>query len=135
PTPCRPPAGMYLLPTSQAGSRSRYSPTGRMKQALKYIAVFILWNLVVGSVLLIASPIVALPLSLALYALLLWGYLLRAPRGEDPAHRWAALRLRPLRGPTLRWSLLAIPVVLVLSWSLGDVYTQLVPVPTDSLNP
>lgn len=106
-----------------------------MKQALKYIGVFILWNLAAGSALLFAPPIIALPLSLGLSALLLWGYLLRPAHGKQPARRWAALRLRPLRGDTLIWSLAAVPILLVLSWSLGDVYTQLVPVPSDSLNP
>src|SRR5690606_8405476 len=45
------------------------------------------------------------------------------------------LRLRPLHGAALTWTLVAIPVLLVLSWALGDVYTRLVPVPPESLNP
>ncbi len=106
-----------------------------MKQALKYIGVFILWNLVAGTALLLGPPLVALPVSLGVSALLLWGYLLR-PAGEPgAARRWAALRLRPLRGEALTWTIAAIPVVLVLAWAVGDIYTQLVPVPTDSLNP
>src|SRR5690606_8159140 len=66
---------------------------------------------------------------------LVWGYFLRGPNRIARARRMAALRLRPLRGPTLRWTLVAIPIVLLLSWSLGDIYTQIVPVPPETLNP
>jgi hypothetical protein len=74
-------------------------------------------------------------MALAMYGALLWGYLLRPSRGETRRQRWATLRLRPLTGSRLRWSLAAVPVVLLLSWALGDVYTRLVPVPPESLNP
>jgi membrane protease YdiL (CAAX protease family) len=106
-----------------------------MKYALKHIGVFLLWNLVVGSFLLFSEPLTALPIALGLSGVLLWGYLLRPPKGRRPERRWATLRLRPLRGAALGWSIAAVPVLLVLSWALGDVYTQLIPVPADSLNP
>jgi hypothetical protein len=102
---------------------------------LRTIGVFILWNLAVGVFILFADPLVALPISLALTGLLVWGFLLRARGGRQPERRWATLRLRPVRGPTLGWSIAAIPVFLVFSWAMGDVYTQIVPVPPESLNP
>jgi len=106
-----------------------------MKPVLKALGMFLLWNLVVGFFLLFADPVVGLPVSLALYALLLWGYLLRPARGEDRTRRWASLRLRRLEGSTRTWAIISVPVMLLLSWALGDVYTRLVPVPTESLNP
>ena len=106
-----------------------------MKLALKHIGVFLLWNVLVGLCLLFVEPLIALPISLALFAMLLWGYMLRPARGEAPERRWATLRLRPLGGAALTWALVSIPVLLVLSWALGDIYTRLVPVPPESLNP
>ncbi|MEX2570134.1 MAG: CPBP family intramembrane glutamic endopeptidase [Gemmatimonadota bacterium] len=106
-----------------------------MKVVLRPLAAFLLWNLAVGSFLLFTTPEVGLPIALVLSAAFLWGYLLRPRAGSSPARRWATLRLRPLRGDALRWTLLAVPVLLLLSWTLGDVYTRLVAVPPESLNP
>lgn len=106
-----------------------------MRQVLKHLGVFLLWNLVAGSFLLFAPPEIGLPIALTLSAGLLWGYLLRPAPGSSPRRRWATLRLRPLRGPALGWSLFAVPVVLLLSWALGDVYSRFVAVPPESLNP
>jgi uncharacterized protein len=106
-----------------------------MTYALKVLGVFLLWNIGIGFFLLVAPPAVGLPLALLLAAALLWGYLLRAPAGTDPARRWADLRLRPLQGPALTWSLAGVPVMIVLAWAIGDVYTRFVPVPVESLNP
>ena len=92
-----------------------------MKYTLRTIGVFILWNLAVGVFLLFADPLVALPVSLALTGLLIWGFLLRPPGGRQPERRWATLRLRPLRAGTLGWTIAAIPVFLVFSWAMGDV--------------
>src|SRR5690606_6526057 len=121
------PAGSGVLPRPRprVASPAETTPstagptrTKPMKQALKYIGVFILWNLVAGTALLLGPPLVALPVSLGVSALLLWGYLLR-PAGEPgAARRWAALRLRPLRGEALTWTIAAIPVVLVLAWAV-----------------
>jgi membrane protease YdiL (CAAX protease family) len=106
-----------------------------MRRVFKHLGVFLLWNLVAGFFLLFLEPLVAIPIALALYGALLWGYLLRPSRGESRLRRWATLRLRPLTGAHLHWSLAAVPVVLLLSWALGDVYTRVVPVPAESLNP
>jgi uncharacterized protein len=106
-----------------------------VKDILKHLGVFLLWNLVAGSFLLLAPPVIGLPIALALSAGLLWGYLLRPAPGSTERRRWATLRLRPLRGAALRWSIFAVPVVLLLSWALGDVYSRFVAVPPESLNP
>lgn len=106
-----------------------------MRRVLKHLGVFLLWNVVSGLFLILMQPPVAIAASLALYAALLYGYVLRPGRSESTRRRWAALRLRPLRGETLRWALATIPVVLFLSWSVNDLYTRIVPVPPTSLNP
>jgi membrane protease YdiL (CAAX protease family) len=106
-----------------------------LKAVLRHLAVFLLWNIVAGFFLLFIGPGLGLPLALAISGVYLWGYLLRSPAGLHPARRWAALRLRPLNRQTLRWTIVAVPVMLVFSWSLGEVYTSLVPVPADNLNP
>ncbi|HUE95644.1 MAG TPA: type II CAAX endopeptidase family protein [Longimicrobiaceae bacterium] len=106
-----------------------------MKQVAKYMVVFLLWNGVAGAFLLFGDPLTGLPFALALSALYFWGYLLRRPAELSPRRRWAFLRLGALRGGRLRWSLIAVPVLLVLSWAMGDVYTRIVPVPAESLNP
>jgi uncharacterized protein len=100
-----------------------------------HLGVFLAWNLGIGLLLLYVGPPLGLAGALALSALLLWGYLLRGPAGTSATRRWAALRLRPLSGEVLGWTLAAIPVVLLLSWSVGDLYTRAVPVPVESLNP
>lgn len=106
-----------------------------MKQVVKHLLIFILWNIAVGLSLVYLDPAIGLPLSLLLAAWLLWGYLLVPSRGESKPRRFATLRLRRLEGPALRWSLAAVPVLLLLSWAMGDVYIQLVPVPPETLNP
>jgi len=100
---------------------------------LRTVGVFLLWNIAAGGLVVLLPFPYGLIGALAFYGWLLKGYLLRGGPGE--ARRRAALRLRPLRAEPLRWTLLAIPVLLLLSWSLGDVYTRLVPVPTETLNP
>jgi membrane protease YdiL (CAAX protease family) len=110
-------------------------PSGSLWQLFRYLLVFILWNFAAGALLLYADPVIGLPGALVLTAALLWGYVLRAPRGGSVEDRRATLRLRRLQGPALRWTLLAVPVMLLLSWALGDLYTRIVPVPAESLNP
>lgn len=105
-----------------------------MRRVLKYLAVFLIWNLAVGFVLLLNRPVIGLITALVLYALLLQRYLLRAPREGEP-DRIGDLRLAPLTGTRLRWVFAATPIVLLLSWAIGDLYTRLLPVPESSLNP
>ena len=106
-----------------------------MRSVFASLAIFLLWNVVVGGFLLLTDPRVGLPAALLLAAFLLWAYLLQPWGDETRAQRWATLRLRSLAGPALRWTLVAIPVLLLLGWSVGDVYTRLVPVPPESLDP
>lgn len=106
-----------------------------MRSLAASLVIFLLWNLIVGAFLLLADPWIGLPTALGFAALLLWGFLLQPLGRESGPHRWATLRLRPLDGPALRWTLIAIPVLLLVGWSLGDVYTRLVPVPPASLDP
>lgn len=106
-----------------------------MRRIFRYLGVFLLWNIVAGFFLFFAEPLVAIPISLALFAFVIFGYVLRPRPGESRIRRQAFVRLRPLKGPALHWTLAAIPVLLFLSWALSDVYTRLVPVPSASLNP
>ena len=75
-----------------------------MKFVARSLAVFLIWNLVVGSFILLVEPPFGLPVALALSALLLRFHLLRPWGEETEAMRWATLRLRPLSGSTLRWT-------------------------------
>jgi membrane protease YdiL (CAAX protease family) len=113
-----------------------------VKQSLKHFLVFLAWNLVISVILLFsvrpelsalqAGVGLALMLVVALAVINL--YLLRSGFHDEEA-RAGELRLRPLRGESLRWVLLAAPVLLLFSWSLGEVYVRVVPVPPHALDP
>ncbi len=113
-----------------------------MKAILKHFGAFLVWyvgsSLIVALAFLAPRPIVPPPLApvliLLLFLGLLRGYIL-APGEEGAARRRATLRIRPLRGKTLRWTLVATPVLLALSWALQQVYLRLVPVPPESITP
>lgn len=103
-----------------------------MLQILKYLVLFLLWSVIGGLSLLLPAPfglLVALPVA-GLFLL----YLLRAGH-TDAARRWATLRLRPIPPAARPWLALGVPVLLVASWSLGEVYTRLVRVPPEDFNP
>lgn len=114
-----------------------------MRSILKHFGVFLIWYVASSAVVAVAlmrdppliPPVVAPVLILLLFFALLRGYLL--PPGSHAAalRRRATLRVRPLRADTLRWTLIATPVLLALSWALQQVYFSLVPVPAESLNP
>jgi membrane protease YdiL (CAAX protease family) len=53
---------------------------------------------------------------------------------EAPVRWLALLRLRPL-GPARVWVLAAVPVFLAVSWNGAQVYTSVVPVPPETMNP
>lgn len=106
-----------------------------MKAALRHLAVFLLWNLSAGAFLVVLGPLPGLAAALALTAVVFRGYVLTPPRGTSPTRYWAALRLRPVDGEMRKAALLAVPSLLALTWALGEVYTRLVPVPPESLNP
>jgi membrane protease YdiL (CAAX protease family) len=91
------------------------------------LGAFFAWNLVVGAALLTVPPWAAVGVVAVLFPGFLYGYVLPAGRAE--------LRLRPLTGGALRATLATIPVLLVLTWALAAVWTQLVPIPPESLHP
>ena len=113
-----------------------------MRAILRHFGVFLIWY--VASSAIVAMTFMARParlpaaaapvLVLLLYGALLRGYLLR-PRGRHRNAHWATLRARPLRGAALRWTLIAMPVLLTLFWALQQVYLRLVPVPPESFTP
>lgn len=107
-----------------------------MRSVARYLLLFLAWNVVVSLVVALSIglgyPLVGLLLMIGLYAAFL-RRLIAHP--GVPARRWALLRLRPLKGEALRWTLLGIPVLLLLSWALGEVYIRLVPVPPENFDP
>lgn len=103
-----------------------------MRQLLKHLWIFLLWNVLVSLALLYLPEPVGVVAALALALALLQGYLLGGPR---PRRRQALLRLRPLPRPTIPWTAAAVPVLLFTTWALGEVYTRLVPVPPESFDP
>jgi uncharacterized protein len=113
-----------------------------VKQSLRHFAVFIVWNLAISTVLLVSvrpqrSGVHAglgMVLIFAFAIAVIYLYVLRAGSPQEQ-ERAVDLRLTPLRGDPLRWTLLAAPVLLLFSWSLGEVYMRLVPVPSQALNP
>src|SRR5688500_14062992 len=82
--------------------------------------IFLLWKVVVGGFVVLADPLIGLPVAVGLAAFLLGAYLLRPWGNETRARRWATLRLRSLSGPALQWTLMAVPTLLLLGWPLGD---------------
>lgn len=111
-------------------------PVRSILQALAYLLLFLVWNVAASLCLLfsiqLGYPLLGLAISIGLYCLLLWAVVLRR---DVPLRRLALLRLRPLDLETARWTLAGVPVLLALSWALGEVYVRLVPVPPESFNP
>jgi membrane protease YdiL (CAAX protease family) len=106
-------------------------------QAIRFFIGFLLWNLPVGVLLLfpqLAPPPLGLLLALAFTYWVLWRIVLRSGRPGE-ARRRATLQLRPLQGPALRWTLAAAPALLLLTWSVHQLYLHLVPVPERLLDP
>jgi membrane protease YdiL (CAAX protease family) len=100
---------------------------------LLHLGVFFAYSIAVSFAAFLLPPAVGLIGAVGILVLVLRFYVLG--RGADAAEREAALRLRPLRGAVLTWTLAAAPVMLLLSWTLGDLYVSLVPVPERVLNP
>ena len=113
------------------------TPTSRtVRSVVRYLLLFLGWNILI-SLGLVASigvgyPLVGLALMVGLYLAFLWRLVMRS---GVPSKRLMLLRLRPLRGEVLKWTLLAVPVLLVLSWAVGEVYVRLVPVPPENFDP
>jgi membrane protease YdiL (CAAX protease family) len=99
-----------------------------------HLIVFLAYNLAMSVAVVFLAPPIGLGIALFLFWLTLSFYVLR----EHPTagmRKADALRLHPLSGGVLKWTLLAIPVMLVLVWSLGELYISIVPVPPEAFNP
>lgn len=105
-----------------------------IRPTARHLGVFLLWNLAISAALLFLPAAYGLAVTLLLTWWLLARYVL-PHGGVNTARRTATLRLRPLRGAVLGWSLAAVPVLVVLSWAMGEVYAGLVPVPPEAFNP
>jgi membrane protease YdiL (CAAX protease family) len=121
-------------PAAAARKRARdRRMTGRV---LKYFLMFVVWNIgasiALGLGFAFHAELVGLLLTILLAFWIVRGYLLG---GEGGARRRGLIRPRPLSREALGWTLLAIPVLLLASWSLGEVWIRLVPVPPSSFDP
>jgi membrane protease YdiL (CAAX protease family) len=99
---------------------------------IRYLGLFLLWNALLSVAVLFLPRVPALLAALALTGAYLWLLLNGAPHFP---RQWSALRLRPLVGAALRWTLIGIPAALVFTWALGEVYVRLVPVPPEHFDP
>lgn len=97
------------------------------------LAVFLLWNVIGGLALFYLPPLLGVPLAAILFWWVIERYLLGG--SDRRTERGDRLRLRPPGRPVLLWTVAAIPVLMVLSWSVGELYLYLVPVPEEHLNP
>lgn len=116
-------------------------PTSRWRAALpvlRPLGAFFLWNVATWGVIFglvrAGQTWVGLAAAALLFAAFVRVYLLRA---GDPGERrrWATLRLRPLDRDGALGTLMAVPVLFALAWSLGEVWTRLVPVPPETFRP
>jgi uncharacterized protein len=97
------------------------------------LGIFLLWNVAGGLTLFYLPPLLGVPLAAVLFWWVIEIYLLGGAGRRAERAVW--LRLRPPARGTVAWTVAAIPVLLVLSWCLGELYLQLVPVPEEQLNP
>jgi membrane protease YdiL (CAAX protease family) len=116
-------------------------PTPRRRvvlPVLRPLGAFFVWNVATWGVILglvmAGHTLAGLAAAAVLFAAFLRVYLLRAGRAGE-TRRWATLRLRPLGREATLGTLAAVPVLLALVWSLGEVWTRLVPVPPESFRP
>jgi membrane protease YdiL (CAAX protease family) len=101
---------------------------------LLHLGVFLLYSIAVSFAAFLLPPAYGLVVSLLVVWAVLRFYLIRSGT-PDATEREALLRLRPLSGNLLKWTLVAAPVMLLFSWAFGEVYVGLVPVPPRVLNP
>jgi membrane protease YdiL (CAAX protease family) len=121
-------------PTRSATRRPHPDTIPVLRQILLHLVVFVLYSLGISVAVFMLPPVTGLAVALVVLWAVLRLYVLR-DAGVAGSNRAAALRLRPLATPVLGWVLAAAPVLLLLSWSLGDLYVRLVPVPPQVLNP
>jgi membrane protease YdiL (CAAX protease family) len=101
---------------------------------LLHLGVFLLYSIAISFAAFLLPPAYGLIVSLLILWAVLRFYLIR-PGTADATERESLLRLRPLSGPRLRWTLAAAPVMLAFSWAFSELYLSLVPVPPRILNP
>jgi membrane protease YdiL (CAAX protease family) len=102
-------------------------------QILLDLGVFFLYSLGVSIAVFLLPPAYGAAAALFVFWMVVRWYVL--PRDRPDAGEGGLLRLQGLRGPLLGWTLGAVPVLLLISWALGEVYLGLVPVPPRILNP
>lgn len=124
-----------------APDRRPMHPSPRWRAALpvfRPLGIFFLWNLATWGVILglgmAGQALAGLAAAAVLFAVYLRVHLLRVGRPGE-LRRWATLRLRPLGRDGVVGTLAAVPVLFALAWSLGEVWTRLVPVPPESFRP
>jgi membrane protease YdiL (CAAX protease family) len=119
-----------------AAARRRARDRRMTARLLRYFLMFVVWNIgasiALGLGFVFHAELVGLLLTILLAFWMVRGYLLG---GEGGARRRGLIRPRPLSREGLGWTLLAIPVLLLASWSLGEVWIRLVPVPPASFDP
>ncbi len=119
-----------ILPTVRVRTRRRM-----ILMILQRLGVFFLfWQLPAGIAIFLFPFPYGVIVALLLAWLVLHLYLLRTGQPGE-VRRWATLRLRPLPPRALLWTLAAIPVLLATTWGLWEVYSGLVPIPPETLNP
>lgn len=126
---------MYLPASTVCTASERERRPRTMKEILKALGAFLLWDILAGVALLLLPPLAAIAVTGVLFAGFLWGFVLRPEGSPGALRRRATLRLRPLSPEGVRATLAAVPVLFVLSWALGEVWMRLVPVPPESLAP
>lgn len=102
-------------------------------RTLKYLGLFLLWNLVISGAAFLVPPRAAIPIVIVSYLVMVRIFM--TGTGRATARRRALLRLRPLSGEALRWTLASVPALLMMAWGLESVYVRLVPVPAETLDP
>ncbi|HEV2147448.1 MAG TPA: type II CAAX endopeptidase family protein [Longimicrobiaceae bacterium] len=111
------------------------SPKRRLATQIAIIlAAFLGWNALMGGALLLLPRVYAILAAALLFAWFLRAFVLRSGRPGE-RRRWALLRIRPLGRGAARATLASIPVLFALSWSVGELWVRLVPVPPETLQP
>ena len=124
---------------SDLGEKRRRGRARARRQTLdlaRYLGMFFVWNIGASLALLVglwsSIPFLSLGLITCLAVWIVRSYLLG---GSGGTRRRALIRPRALSPAVLRWTLIAVPVMIFASWSLGEVWFHLVPVPPDSIQP
>jgi membrane protease YdiL (CAAX protease family) len=99
-----------------------------------HLIVFLVYNVAMSFALLVLRPPIGLAVTLVLFVMTLQLYVLRDREGA-PVLRRELLRLYPLHGGVLGWTISSVPVMLVFVWALTELYVSLIPVPAQVFNP